>query len=96
MEKPNWKSICALFMKIKEPRMYIWLKEECAIPRIFIIMIIKFLRTKRNGKRALFKWIFPLLSGNDRFDNAFGIKDLCWMVFVKGMSKANRVCIHKN
>jgi len=56
--------------------MYIWLKKECAVPRIFIVIVVIGLRLKFNGKRTLFKWIFLLLSSNVRFDDTFGVKDL--------------------
>jgi len=71
MEKPYGEGICTLFMKIKKPGMNIWLNQECAIPRIFVIIVIECLWNIINGKGSLFKWIFPLLSGDHRFDNAF-------------------------
>ena len=66
--------------------MNIWLKKKSAIPRIFIIIVIERLWRKGYGKRTLFKWILPLLSSDDGFDNTFGIKDLVWMKFAKCMS----------
>ena len=76
--------------------MDIWLKQKGSIRSIFVIIIIKGLWCIGNGKFALLKWIFPLLSIDNCFDNAFGVKNLSWMVFVKSMSKTYRIGINKD
>ena len=65
--------------------MNIWLKKECSVPSIFVVIVIVGLWIVVNGEFAFYKWIFPLLSGNDISNDAFGIKDLIWVVLVKSM-----------
>ena len=50
--------------------MDIWLNKKCSTPSVFVIIVIKSLWSKGNGKRAVLEWIFPLLGSDNGFDNA--------------------------
>ena len=65
--------------------MDIWLQKEGAIPRIFVIIVVVGLWGKADGKFALFKWIFPFLSGDHITNDAFRIEDLLGIEFVHSM-----------
>ena len=86
MVKPYKKYVWARIMKIEKLGTNVCLEKKRSIPGIFVIIIIECLRGKVHGEFALVKGIFPLLCINDIFDNAFGVKDLSRVEFVRGVS----------